>query len=122
MTSVENVEYYKLGKDLDLKSLLLQLPKIEKYKVSIKMRSDPNGFLQQFISQDGNLLSLSDDLLTKRHLFLQRTMGAYRKPNGATWRRFLSLIAWGFEPDKKATPPVQQKRGRKPKDQPIVLK
>jgi hypothetical protein len=110
MKIMSNLEYQKYGDDIGLKEVLLMLPKIEKNRVSIKARGE-NGFLNKFIAADGDLLKMSDEMLTKRLAFLQRTVPAYvKKP---TFRRMLSLYAWGWKPNVVAEEPVKQKRGRK---------
>ena len=102
--------YSQKGDDMSLKEVLLLLPKIEKYKVSKVARSE-GGFLSEFIKNDGDLLKMSDEMLAKRHSFLMRTMGAYDKK--ATWRRYLSLIAWAYKPHKTVSEPEKMRRGRK---------
>lgn len=102
--------YSNHGKDMTLKEVLMSLPKIDKYKVSRKARAE-GGFLNKFIEVDGDLLKLSDEMLVKRHSFLQRTVSAYIK--NPTYRRLLSLYAWAYEPDKKVEEPVKKKTGPK---------
>ena len=77
------------------------LPTIKSYKVSIKATSE-DGFLTNYLKSNPNFINQpSDDpkytWKKKRDLFLKRTLAAFKKKE--TIRRYLSLIAWAYEPE-----------------------
>jgi hypothetical protein len=86
---------------LSITNVVSWLKLIEKYKVSRKARSE-NGFLTNYLNEGKALLHQKSDqpnLYTweiKRDLFLDRTVPAFNK--NPTIRRYLSLIAWAYEP------------------------
>jgi hypothetical protein len=77
------------------------LPEIEQNKVSEVARSD-RGFLTNFIKFGKKMknMKVPDENVTwnvKRNNFISRTLPVYQK--NKTYRRFLSLIAWAYNPN-----------------------
>ena len=90
---------------LRLNTVLKFLPEIEKYDVSKVARSD-RGFITHYrkygyaekmkhMIVPGKNRTWSEE----RDLFIDRTLPAYKK--NPTYRRYLSLIAWGFDANRK---------------------
>ncbi len=88
---------------LKLSSILKFLPEIEKQKVSEKARSE-NGFLSEY--KKYNYASVMKRQIVpgenitweqKRDGFISRTLPAYKL--NPTRRRYLSLIAWAYNPN-----------------------
>lgn len=77
---------------IDYKTIEKYLPEMEREKVSIIARGK-GGFLEIYKKFGTNLPT---EWSKKRGLFLTRTLGAYRKR--PSYRRMLSLIAWGYMP------------------------
>ena len=86
---------------LSITNVVSWLKMIEKYNVSRKARSD-NGFLTNYLNEGKAVLDHKSDqpnLYTwklKRELFLDRTVPAFIKKPSII--RYLSLIAWAYEP------------------------
>ena len=82
-------------KYMSLSKIKEKEPEMRRLKVSQVARS-PRGFLTQYKRVGGNPAKLSDGWQKKRNGFIARTLPSYR--NNPTYRRKLSLIAWGFNP------------------------
>ena len=77
------------------------LPVIKSNNVSIKATSE-NGFLTNYLKHGSDILNQQSDepkytWKKKRDLFLKRTIAAFKKKE--TLRRYLSLIAWAYQPE-----------------------
>ncbi len=71
------------------------IPVAVQYKVSKKALSE-NQFVDNFLNHPTGLAS-DCFWIQKRNGFLARTLPAYR--NNPTWRRYISLIIWAFNPE-----------------------
>ena len=94
-----NVKY----KWMSLQEVLKYLPQIKKENVSVKARSK-DGFLTHYkkfkyanIMYDKLVPDSNMNWSTKRKLFIQRTLPAYK--SNPTIRRKLALIAWAYYPE-----------------------
>ncbi len=83
---------YQLMKVNEIKPWISEM---ERLKVSEVARG-PSGFLTYYLENDGKL---NEYWSSKRNSFISRTFGAFKKK--PSYRRFLSLIAWGFMPKIK---------------------
>jgi len=90
---------------LRLNTVLKFLPEIEKYDVSKVARSE-RGFLTHYrkygYANAMKQMIVPNENITwdqKRNAFIDRVLPAYKK--NPTYRRYLSLIAWAYDPNKK---------------------
>ena len=77
---------------MPLKSVELYRAMAQKEKVSVIARGR-GGFLEAYEKYGKDLPEV---WMKKRHAFIARTLGAYRK--NPTARRRLALIMWAFQP------------------------
>jgi len=78
------------------------LPEIEKNNVSEIARSE-RGFLSNYLKFGKKIKNIkvpSENITwdVKRNNFISRTLPAYQK--NPTYRRYLSLIAWAYDPNQ----------------------
>lgn len=78
---------------LSKQELIQWLPEIELYEVS-KVARSPGQFVDQYLNNP----ILPKEWIIKRNNFIKRTLPSYIK--NPTHRRYLSLIAWAYLPEK----------------------
>ena len=90
---------------LSLNTVLKFLPEIERQNVSKVARSE-RGFITHYrkygYADKMKQMIVPNENITwdqKRTAFIDRTLPAYQAQ--PTYRRYLSLIAWAFDPSKK---------------------
>lgn len=94
-------EYYHEYPLMSKEQIKKYIPMINKYKVSQKAMT--SGFMKNYLENGPEILTQPSDQKDlswgqKRYLFIRRVLLPYnRKP---TYRRFLSLIAWGYLPSR----------------------
>lgn len=81
---------------LSLSEIAKYEPEMRRLKVSEVARS-PRGFLTAY-KRHGRL-RIGFAWIIKRRAFIARTLPQYRA--NPTYRRWLSLIAWAYRPDRK---------------------
>lgn len=80
---------------LSLKTIKKYEPEMRRLGVS-KVARSPRGFLSAY-KRAGSPGKLSDEWKRKRRNFIKRHMAQYKKGQK---RRRLSLIAWGYDPER----------------------
>lgn len=70
------------------------IPVAKQYKVSSRAM-EPNQFIDNFLNDTHK----TDFWIKKRNSFISRTLPSYRTKK--SWRRYISLIMWGFNPENK---------------------
>lgn len=78
---------------IDSHTVRLFVPFMEEERVSEESRSK-GGFTYAYL----NNLPITPELSLRRYKFIRRTLPLYNK--NPTYRRFLSLVAWGYAPRK----------------------